>query len=64
MGTHEKKPNTKKCEQEIHAIEWCDPCNAVICTTCKDENCPLLEVIGKTGIKKYIPAPNPYGVTY
>ena len=61
---HTPKPNTKECEEQIHAIEWCKPCNAVICTTCKDEECSLLKVIGSSSLVKYRPAPNPYGVTY
>ena len=62
MG-HTKKTN-KECTEEIHAIEWCEACYAVICNTCKDKDCTLLDMIFQQGIKPYRPAPNPYGVTY
>lgn len=63
MAHHTKKAK-QDCKEEVHTIEWCEPCYAVICTTCQDNDCTLLAVINKMGLKRYNPAPNPYGIDY
>jgi len=61
---HEPTRPDKECVGDMHTIEFCETCVALICHTCKDDECDMLEAVRTRGLKLYKPAPNPYGVTY
>ncbi len=61
---HEGKHKSIKCKENVHRIEYCASCVAIVCLDCED-GCDLLALIRENGISlEKLPEDDPYGMKY